>query len=96
MRGTLHCLLRLGAFEVRFLATRSPVGPNLVASIATIVLVTAHNEARIVQKAELKHEDLHEVLREIKNQIVHPIEEFQDSVADAVVDKLDEDAENPS
>lgn len=68
---------------------RSPVGPNLVASLVVTTLVVAHNEGRIVQKDELRNGNFHTMLSELHQQLLHPIEAFQEGTADAVVDELE-------
>ena len=68
----------------------SRVGPNLFASIVTVILVTAHNEARVVQKDELRNGDMKDLFESMIQQVLHPIETAEESVAEAVADKLDD------
>lgn len=65
----------------------SRVGPNLVASVVTIVLVVAHNEARLVQKGIQKGEDLEQILDDTYEQIAHPVEVGEEHVADLVEER---------
>jgi hypothetical protein len=80
----------------RFLADFWPldssrVGPNLIASFVTVVLITAHNEGRVVQQGIEHHKDFKETVQAMLAEVMHPVEVFQDSVADAVAEALDAD-----
>lgn len=52
----------------------SRVGPNLVASVVTIILVTAHNEYRVVRKDEEHHASLRQTTRDAIQEVLHPVE----------------------
>ena len=65
---------------------RSPVGPNMLASCVTVILVTAHNEARLVQKNAAHHVSLEQTLRDMIDSVIHPVETAEDSVAQRVIE----------
>ena len=68
----------------------SRIAPNLVASFVTVILVTAHNEARLVQKNAAHHVSLEQTLRDIIDSVVHPLETVEGSIADAVVERTED------
>ena len=63
------------------------LAPNVMASFVTVVLITAHNEARIVQQGIEHHRTLQEIVGRMLAEVVHPVETFTDNVAEAVIEK---------
>lgn len=51
---------------------RSPIGPNLVASITVGVLIVAHNEYRTIRDAEAKGETTEQVVDAALEELLHP------------------------
>jgi hypothetical protein len=62
----------------------SRVGPNLCASITVVILITAHNEYRVVSKAEEHHEKLRQITHDAVKEAIHPAESAEQHVADDV------------
>lgn len=59
----------------------SRVGPNLCASVITVVLITAHNEYRTIMKAEEHHESLRQTAQDAIREALHPAESAEAAIA---------------
>lgn len=76
----------------------SRVGPNLCASIFLLVLLIAHNEFVVMERARQMHETHRQLLKDEIGELLHPTEEAEANIADqieadfrqAVLDRLDE------
>jgi hypothetical protein len=64
----------------------SRIGPNLCASITIVILITAHNEYRVISKAEARNESARDVFHDALDEVLHPAETAEQHVADRVVD----------
>lgn len=70
----------------RFLADFWPldasrVGPNLCASVAIVVLVTAHNEYRTALHAIERGESVGKVVDDLTEEVLHPTETAEEHIA---------------
>lgn len=63
---------------------RSFVGPNLVASVVTIIIVLAHNEGRVIQKDEEHHANIKQIMRDAVVEAIHPTETAEENVAEEI------------
>lgn len=60
----------------------SRVGPNLVASVVTVILITAHNEYRTAVRGVERGDSLGQLARALENEVLHPAETAEQHIAD--------------
>jgi hypothetical protein len=59
----------------------SRVGPNICASIFLVILLVAHNEFVVVEKARKQHESTRQELADTMRELLHPTEDAEASIA---------------
>ncbi len=64
----------------------SRIGPNLAASVATVVLITALNEYRTAVRAVEKGEDTIQLVRDLALEVIRPVDTAEEHIAEKVRD----------
>ena len=59
----------------------SRVGPNICASLFLVVLVIAHNEFVVTERAKKEHENHRQLIRDSLGELLHPTEEIEANIA---------------
>lgn len=63
---------------------RSRVGPNLVASVTLLILITAYHEYKILGQDEMMDKPIDEVVDDMLHTAIHPAETAEQNVADDI------------